>query len=133
MPRKVPKRAAATLEAPASPKRLRLKDNTASQAIVTENLQPQLLFCQPLHKALGTSQATKQPTATEAIEPPTFESELRESQLEEAIVPPNEGSEAATVATSEVVDTLFHSSFADNLDGIVWARVPRFIVPGATA
>ena len=85
-----------------------------SQAIIVDSSQPPLLFRLSPRKALAASQA---------IEPLTFESELRESQLEEDISPPPaNGSKAATVATTEVVDEateeLFGSSFAMDLDSI---------------
>ena len=113
--------AAAALEAPSTPKRLRSKGDTASQAIVVDSSQPHLSLRLSPRQALAASQAT---------EPPTFESELRDSQVEEAIIPPADGSKAATVATiettddaadnaaDEAVDELFEGGFADNLDGI---------------
>lgn len=114
-PARASKRAAAVaLEAPSTAKRSRSKGDIASQAIIVDSSQPPLTFCLSPRKALAASQA---------IEPPTFESELRESQLEEDIsLPPTDGSKAATVATTEVADEateeLFGSSFAMNLDGI---------------
>jgi hypothetical protein len=114
-PARASKRAAAVaLEAPSTSKRSRSKGDTASQAIVADSSQPPLSFRLSPRKALAASQA---------IEPPTFESELRESQPEEDISPPPaNGSKAATVAITEVADEateeLFGSSFAMDLDGI---------------
>lgn len=128
-PARASKRAAAVaLEAPSTAKRSRSKGDIASQAIIVDSSQPPLTFRLSPRKALAASQA---------IEPPTFESELRESQLEEDIsLPPTDGSKAATVATTEVADEateeLFGSSFAMNLDGIAWERLPRFCKPGST-
>jgi hypothetical protein len=68
--------------------------------------------------------------ASQAIEPPTFELELRDLQVKEAIIPPADSSKAATIATTEVadkaadkaadkvVDKLFKGGFADNLNSI---------------
>src|SRR5947209_3252603 len=69
--------------------------------------------------AIVASQAIKPST------PPTFESQLRESQPEAAIVEPTEGSKAATVAITEDGDNssdedLFDARFTDNFDGIDW-------------
>jgi hypothetical protein len=69
---------------------------------------------------------SKSDNASQAIDQPTFESELRDSQAEEAIILPADGSKAATIATTEaadeaaddVVDKLFEGGFATNLDGI---------------
>jgi hypothetical protein len=133
MPPKVPelparaskRAAAAAIEAPITPKRSRSKGNTASQAIVVDSSQPLLSLRLSPRKALA---------ARQAIESPTFESELRESQLEDNIFPPADGSKAATVTTTEAVDEaiaeLFNSSFANNLDGVAWERLPRFCKPG---
>ncbi|KAF1958217.1 hypothetical protein CC80DRAFT_546455 [Byssothecium circinans] len=63
--------------------------------------------------------------ASQATKPPTFESQLRESQLEAAIVAPTEGSSAATVATTKDDEdgnkdsnTGLDERFADNFDDI---------------
>lgn len=109
--------AAAALEAPSTPKRLRSEGNTASRTIVVDGSEPHSSLRLSPRQALAASQA---------IDPPTFESELRDSQAEEAIIPPADGSKAATVATIETadeaaddaVDELFEGGFADNLDGI---------------
>ena len=64
-------------------------------------------------------------TTSQATEPPTFESQLRESQPEAAIVAPTEGSSAATAAitednedSNEDSDKRLDERFADNFDGI---------------
>jgi hypothetical protein len=116
---RAPKRtaAAAALEALSTPKRSRSKTDNASQAIAIDSSQPHLSLRPSPRKALAASQA---------IEPPTFELELRDLQVEEAIIPPANGSKAAKIATTEaadeaadkVVDELFEGGFADNLDGI---------------
>jgi hypothetical protein len=77
--------------------------------------------------------------ASQATEPPTFESQFRESQPEAAIVAPAEGSSAATVAiteededSSEDCNKGLDERFADNFDGIDWARLPLYCKPVAT-
>jgi hypothetical protein len=68
------------------------------------------------------------PVKLKSQEPPTFESQLRESQPEEAISAPNTVSEVATVATAEESDTSgFEEDIIDNFDGIKWGRLPKYI------
>jgi hypothetical protein len=62
---------------------------------------------------------------------------LRESQIEAAIVAPTEGSKAATVAIPEddhqsSDEDTFDERFADNFEGIDWARLPQYMKPLAT-
>jgi hypothetical protein len=62
-------------------------------------------------------------TASQATEPPTFESLLRESQSEAAIVAPTEGSKAITVAIADddnqnSDEDAFDERFADSFKGI---------------
>lgn len=78
-------------------------------------------------------------TTSQATEPPTFESQLRESQPEAAIVVPTEGSSVATGAITEDdedgnedSDKLLDERFADNFDGIDWSRLPLYCKPVAT-
>jgi hypothetical protein len=87
--------AAAALEAPSTPKRSRSEGNTASRAIVVDGSEPHLSLRPSPRQALAASQA---------IHPPTFESKLRDSQAEEAIIPPADDSKAATVATIGTAD-----------------------------
>ncbi|KAI1666506.1 hypothetical protein L13192_08750 [Pyrenophora tritici-repentis] len=82
----------------------------AKVAARTQRLSPR--------KALAT-------VASQATEPPTFESQLRESQPKAAIVALTEGSSAATVAIieddedgNEDRDKGLDDRFADNFDGI---------------
>jgi hypothetical protein len=68
------------------------------------------------------------PVKLKSQEPPTFKSQLRESQPEEAISAPNTVSEVATVATAEESDTSgFEEDIIDNFDGIKWGRLPKYI------
>ena len=77
--------------------------------------------------------------ASQATEPPTFESQLRESQLKAAIVALTEGSSAATVATTEDDEDGnedgtkgLDKRFADNFNDIDWSRLPLYCKPVAT-
>ncbi|KAH6862983.1 hypothetical protein B0T12DRAFT_389544 [Alternaria alternata] len=55
----------------------------------------------------------------EASQASSFEARLRETQVEEAIVPPVVGSEEATITTTNNKDTkVFKESFADDFNGI---------------
>ncbi|KAI1522867.1 Dimer-Tnp-hAT domain containing protein, partial [Pyrenophora tritici-repentis] len=78
-------------------------------------------------------------TTSQATEPPTFESQLRESQPEAAIVAPTEGSSAATAViteddedSNEDSDKRLDERFADNFDGIDWSRLPLYCKPVST-
>ncbi|KNG52862.1 hat domain-containing protein [Stemphylium lycopersici] len=76
-------------------------------------------------------------TASQTTDLPTFESLLRESQIEAAIVAPTEGSKAATVAALEddhqsSDQDPFDERFVDNFEGIDWARLSQFMKPLAT-
>jgi hypothetical protein len=72
----------------------------------------------------------------EAFQATDFESQLQESQAEDAIIAPEEGSKEATVASSqdapkELVDKGFDVHLEDNFDGIDWACLPKYIKPVA--
>lgn len=107
---RAPKRAAAAaaLEAPSTPKRSRSKSDNASQAIAVDGSEPHLSLRSSPRQALAASQA---------IDPPTFESRLRDSQAEEAIIPPTDGSKAATVATIETADEAADNAVDELLEG----------------
>jgi outer membrane PBP1 activator LpoA protein len=57
---------------------------------------------------------------------------LRESQIEEYINLPTEGSEEATIATSESNNTALDEELEDNFNGIDWDRLPWFMKPIAS-
>jgi hypothetical protein len=62
---------------------------------------------------------------------------LRESQPEDAIVAPAEGSEQATLAPSseaadDAVDKAFDAYLEDNYDGIDWGRLKLYTKPITT-
>jgi len=105
--------------------------NTASQPIKLDNQLP-LPFISPRKALIEASQALN------------FESRLRESQAEDAIVPPAEGSGKATITSSKTADEnaneaaneaaseSFDAHLEDNFDGIDWARLPRYTKPLAS-
>jgi hypothetical protein len=101
------------------------------QPIEIEDTQSQLLLCILPRKALTVSQATKA-----LLEPSTFESQLRKTLDKAAIVAPLEGSKAATVAMAEGKQSSDEDAeedrFADDFDGIDWARLPLLMKPPAT-
>ena len=97
-------------------KRLKVPSRgTASQPIMLDT-QPSLPRLSPRKALVESSQA------------PNFESQLRESQAEDAIVAPIEGSEAATAASSAAAKTAMDEGFdahlEDDFKGIDWARLP---------
>jgi len=72
---------------------------------------------------------------SQTTEPPTFESQLRESQPEAAVIAPTEGSSAATIAITEANEDGYEDldkRFADNFEGIDWSRLPLYCKPVAT-
>jgi hypothetical protein len=71
------------------------------------------------------------PDASQATS--TFESQLRDSRPEAAIVAPTNGSEEATVASSHTADEPFDGDFEDNYEGIDWSRLLRFMKPPASS
>jgi hypothetical protein len=91
---------------------------TASQAIVLDT-QQSFLRLSPRKALFTTSQALK------------FESQLRESHAEDAIVAPAEGSEAATAAKG-AVDEGFDTHLEDDFEGIDWTRLPQYMKPLAS-
>lgn len=72
--------------------------------------------------------------AAQATEQHSFENQLLLYAVpEETIIPPIEGSKAATIAStnddSRDVNSPFDERFQDNFDGIDWNRLPRFCKP----
>jgi hypothetical protein len=75
-----------------------------------------------------------------ASEASNFESRLRESQPEDSIVAPTEGSEQATVASSEAAleaeddeaFKAFNAHLKDNFNGLEWSRLPKYMKPVTT-
>jgi hypothetical protein len=105
-------------------KRLKVTSrNTTSQPIELDTQLP--LPCISPRKAL-----------IEASQAPNFESRLRESQAEDTIVAPAEGSDKATIALSKAIDEAANENFdahlEDNFDGIDWARLPQYTKPLAS-
>ena len=81
---------------------------------------------------LAASQQGSQPLSKDDA----FELELRESQLEGAIVAPTAASRAPTVASADNNSTVgqslaagFDTRFADNFDDIIWLRLPSYRAP----
>jgi hypothetical protein len=71
----------------------------------------------------------------DALHATTFESPLRNPCPEAEIVAPTEGSEEATVASSNVADKAVErldQNFEDNYNSIDWLRLPRFMKPLTT-
>jgi len=60
-----------------------------------------------------------------------FESQLRESQAEDAIVAPAEGSEAATAAKG-AIDEGFDTHLENEFEGIDWTCLPQYMKPLAS-
>lgn len=99
---------------------------TSTRPAKVENSQQLSQRLSP-RKALGT--------ASQPSEAPTFESQLRESQLEGAIAASTEGSKAVTVATAEDSNSGgkgFDEHLTDDYNGIDWTRLPKYMKPLAT-
>jgi hypothetical protein len=120
-PKRAPKRSA-TPAASGTPKRPR---GTATQPIEVDESQSSQLSLRPSpRKALAAA-------ASQASNDAPFESQLRDAVPEVTIVPPLEGSKAATVATTEAAaysdgEDEFDKDLADNFEGIDWSRLPLY-------
>lgn len=121
------KRVSTTSIAPRKRARVADPSGSASQPIVV-NIQPSAPSPLPhppsVEVLLEASQAT------------TFESQLRDSRPEAEIVAPADGSEEATIASSNVADEAaerLDQNFEDNYDSIDWLRLPRFTKPLTTS
>ncbi|KAI1669709.1 hypothetical protein L13192_05225 [Pyrenophora tritici-repentis] len=94
--------------------------------------QPVLVDTQPS----PLSRLSPRKALTEASQQPTFESLLRETQPEEAIASPTEGSEEATAAlltkASDATEEIFDRELQDNFNSIVWTRLKKYIIPLTT-
>lgn len=105
--------------AAAQTKRLKVASRgTASQPIVLDT-QPSSLRLSPRKALVEASQAA------------SFESQLRKSQAEDAIVVPAEGSKAATAA-KEAIHKGFDTHLEDDFEGIDWTRLPQYMKPLAS-
>jgi hypothetical protein len=113
-----------------SSKRLRGGRGTATQPIEFSDTQISLPTRSSPRKDLVESQATQGALLL------TFEERLRDAQDEDTIFVQEEDSEAAMAAITEAIDgeadSLFPSSFADDLEGIQWDRLPCFCPPPVT-
>jgi hypothetical protein len=101
--------------------RQRRPQGTGSQRVVF-NPTPEPCQCLSPRRVISIA-------ASQATEPPTFESQLRDADPEEATIALSEGSRAATEATVEAdvaKNGGFDTRFADNFDGIDWAHLLRF-------
>ena len=70
-----------------------------------------------------------------ASQAPNFEATLRDSRAESSIIRPTEGSEKATVTTSESGGESAYAGFVwreDHYDGFDWKRYPKYCVPPTT-
>ena len=105
---------------------------SVSQPITVESQQPSA--------PSPPSPPPASPSSNEAqldAPPATFESQFRDSWAGANLTAPTEGSEQATVASSDVADEAvaeaINAEYEDNYDGIDWARLPRFMKPLTTS
>jgi hypothetical protein len=90
--------------------------------------RPVVFDTQPSSPRLSPRKALVQ-----ASQAPNFESRFRESQAEDAIVAPAEGSKAASLATAKkTMDKGFDAHLEDGFEGIDWTRLPRYMKPLAS-
>jgi hypothetical protein len=104
-----------------APKRLAAARGSASQPIAIDTQSPE-------------PSPTPSSAVDEAMHDDIFESQLRDARDEADIVAPAEGSEEATVASSDAIEEAadeggFEDDFNDNYNGIDWLRLPRFTAP----
>jgi hypothetical protein len=90
----------------------------------------------PIDSQLSLSRLSPHRALREAPQASTFESQLRKSQPEDAIIAPTEGSEIATAASSaaanEPMDEALDASLMDCFEGIDWTRLPKYVKPVAS-
>ncbi|KNG44306.1 hat domain-containing protein [Stemphylium lycopersici] len=72
--------------------------------------------------------------ASQALSDVPFESQVRDNKARNALLPPEEGSIAATEASEEVVNSAVNPSYevdrlVDDFTGIEWARLPGLMMP----
>jgi hypothetical protein len=125
------KRVSTTTTAPKKRARIAAPSRSTSQPILVNTHQlpdppsPSPTPSLRLHEAL--------PNALQA----TFEPQLRDARSESEIVAPTEGSEEATVASSDLANEAavegFDQEYEDNYDGIDWLCLPRFTKPLTTS
>ncbi|KAJ6191995.1 hypothetical protein J3E72DRAFT_204816, partial [Bipolaris maydis] len=123
------KRVSSTSIAPRKRARVAAPSSSTSQPIVV-NTQPSAPFLSLSPHPPSVEVLLEAPQAT------TFESQLRDSRPEAEIVAPAEGSEEATVASSNVADEAaerLDQNFEDNYDSIDWLRLSRFTKPLITS
>jgi hypothetical protein len=91
----------------------------------------------PVDSQLSPSPSRLSPrrALAEASQASTFESQLRESRPEDAIVAPTEGSERATAASlaaaldNETLQEALDASLIDDFEGIDWGRLRKYMKP----
>ena len=71
--------------------------------------------------------------ASQALSYAPFKSRVRDNKARNALLPPEEGSIAATEASEEVVDSAVNASYevdrlVDDFMGIEWARLPGLMM-----
>jgi hypothetical protein len=87
----------------------------------------------PIESPLSSPRLSPRKALVKASQASNFEARLRETQAEEAIIPPIEGSEEATITTTnEPGAEGFDESLEDDFKGLDWDRVPRYMKPMAT-
>lgn len=134
------KRAAGGVERPAKRVRVLRGSGTASQPLelLESQAQPPMGPPEGIEPPISRSSPRRVlvAAASQATDERPFESLLRDSMPELAVVAPAEdGSRAATVATADREDSdeeLLDQRFMDTFDGIDWARLPRFCKPPRT-
>ena len=86
----------------------------------------------PIESPLSSPRPSPRKALVEASQASNFEARLRETQPEEAIIPPIKGSEEATIADNEPSTERFDEQLEDDFTGIDWDRLPRYMKPMAS-
>jgi hypothetical protein len=116
------------------PQKRRAKDAVTASTTKRPKPTPGSTYSQaiPIESPQSSPRPSPRKAVVEASQVLSFEAQLRESQIEEYINPPTEGSEEATIATSESNNTALDEELEDNFNGIDWDRLPRFMKPIAS-
>ena len=80
----------------------------------------------------SSSRLSPRQALVEASQVSSFEARLRETQAREAIIPPADGSEEATIASNELASIGFDEHLVDAFEGLDWDHFPQYMKPLAS-
>lgn len=109
----------------------RARSNAAAALNKRQKLSPLPINSQPV--VVNDSQLSQRPSPRKALidasQSTDFESRLRDSQPEDAIVAPPKSSSVALTVASDILEERFDAQLEDEFDSLDWPRLPQFIKP----